>query len=99
MFRIAQGVAGLAGVALGVWQIYVIATLIYPEWGLIGLVVGYLLFPLTLIWAPLYSGLALGDWTYLLFYPASFLIYGANGYIRHLAERRAFKDLPPSGNL
>jgi hypothetical protein len=98
MFRIAQGVAGLSGVALGVWQIYVIATLIYPEWGVIGLIVGYVLFPLTLIWAPLYSGLALGDWAYLLFYPASFVIYGANGYLHALSERRAFENLPSRGS-
>jgi hypothetical protein len=83
-----QGIAGLAGVVLGLWQIYVIATLIYPEWGLIGLVVGYIAFPLTLIWAPLYAGIALGDWSLLLFYPASFVIYGANGILHALAERR-----------
>jgi hypothetical protein len=88
VFRVTQFIVGAAGVALGVWQIIVIATLIWPAWGLLGLVVGYLVFPLTLLWAPLYSGLALGDWSYLWFYPASVVTYGLNAYVRSRSRQR-----------
>lgn len=58
-------VAVVSGVAIGLWQIYVIATIIYPAWGIPGLIVAYMFFPFTLIAVPVYSGLVLGNWSYL----------------------------------
>lgn len=71
----AMGLAAIAGLAIGLWQIYVIATMIYPEWGIAGLVVAYLLYPLTIMLSPWYAGLVLADWSYMLFYPAALAVY------------------------
>jgi hypothetical protein len=85
-------VAVSVGIAVGLWQIYVIFTIIYPEWGVPGLVAAYLFFPLTLMLIPFYSGLVLGDWSYMLFYPAGIAVLTVGGAAWALLQRDALYD-------
>lgn len=81
-------VAVIAGIAVGAWQLYVIFSIIYPEWGLVGLVVAYIFFPLTVLFIPFYSGFVFNDWSYMLFYPAAITIYAVASISWALLKRQ-----------
>ncbi len=68
--------AVISGVVLGIWQILTITTIVYSQWGVLGVIVALLAFPFTLVVVPAYSGIAHGDWRLLLFYPASAAVWG-----------------------
>lgn len=88
IYGLILGLAVVAGVAVGIWQLYVIFSVIYPEWGIAGLIAAYLLFPLAMIGVPLYLGFGQGEWAYLLFYPAALLVYTVGSIAWALLNRR-----------
>jgi hypothetical protein len=52
----------LVGIPAGAFFLAAVAATAGADWGVVGVVLGLALFPVTLVVVPIYAGLAHGDW-------------------------------------
>ena len=70
---------------LGVVQLIWIARYVFEDFGIIGVVVAWVVFPITLIVSPIYGVVAHGDWLGVFLFaigPVTFLLLGLLGATR-----------------
>jgi hypothetical protein len=75
----------LVGIPAGAFFLAAVVATAGAEWGVIGVVLGLALFPVTLLVVPIYAGIAHGEW--LLIGLMAVLIAGA--WLFHLYGREA----------